>query len=95
MKTRLLSLLALLVIGALQQQAQACPLCMGAQDGPTASAVNNAIFIMFGVLGVIFAGIGAVAFRFYLRMRRAGLATGGGAGFSHNLDELKEAEQNA
>ena len=42
-------------------------MCMGAQDSPTASAVNNAIFIMFGVLGLIFSGIGAVVFNFYRR----------------------------
>jgi hypothetical protein len=48
--------------------AHACLTCMGA-DSTTGPALNGAIFFMLGVLGTVFAGIGAVAFSFWRRAR--------------------------
>jgi len=65
---------------------------MGAQDAPTASAVNNAIYIMFGVLGLIFTGIGSVFLGFYRRAKRASREE---QEFSTLAREVKEASQHA
>jgi len=71
MKMRSLFFLIPLLLGALPQTLSACPICMGAPDSPAASAVNNAIFIMFGVLGIIFTGIGSVFFSLYRRAKHS------------------------
>jgi len=88
MKTRSLYCLIPLLLGALPQTLSACPMCMGAQNGPTASAVNNAIYIMFGVLGLIFTGIGSLVFSLYRRAKNSSLEN---AGFAAMGPEVKEA----
>jgi hypothetical protein len=48
-------------------EAHACPMCMGAADASNGPALNGAIFLMLGCLGVMFTGIGAVAYGFWRR----------------------------
>lgn len=48
-------------------QIQACTICMGAADEPKGPALNGAIFFMLGCLGVMFSGIGAVAYSIWRR----------------------------
>ena len=48
-------------------EAQACPMCMGGADASNGPALNGAIFIMLGCLGIMFSGIGAVAYGFWRR----------------------------
>jgi hypothetical protein len=63
--------------------ARACAMCMGGPDSNNGPALNGAIFLMLGMLGCVFAGIGAVAFSFWRRRHQAPLqeqppfATGG------------------
>ena len=92
MKTRSILLICSLCWGALPQALHACSMCMGAQDAPTASAVNNAIYIMFGVLGLIFTGICSVFFGFYRRAKRASQEE---QEFATLAREVKEASQHA
>lgn len=47
-------------------QAQACPICMGA-DYKSGEAINGAIFLMLGFLASMFIGIGAVTYSIYRR----------------------------
>jgi len=47
---------------------QACAVCMGA-DSHTGEALNGAIFLMLGFLGLIFSGIAAVVVSFIRRAR--------------------------
>ena len=92
MKTRSLYLLIPLLLGTLPETLSACPMCMGAQNGPTASAVNNAIFIMFGVLGLIFTGIGSLFFSLYRRAKNSSLDNAEFAIMKHGV---REAGQHA
>ena len=48
-------------------EARACPMCMGGADAANGPALNGAIFLMLGCLGVMFTGIGAVAYGFWRR----------------------------
>ena len=95
MKPRTLFLLIPLILGALTQSVSACPICMGGQDSPTASAVNNAIFIMFGVLGLIFSGIGSVVFSLYRRAKSQGKENLDSLGYVGTANGLTEAKQHA
>lgn len=47
--------------------ASACAVCMGASDSPIASAINGAIFLMLGFVGLMMAGV--LGFMFYLSRR--------------------------
>jgi hypothetical protein len=68
MKASLPIVAALLLAAA--GEAQACPMCMGAADSSNGPALNGAIFLMLGCLGVMFTGIGAVAYGFWRRSSR-------------------------
>jgi hypothetical protein len=48
-------------------EVHACPMCMGGADAANGPALNGAIFFMLGCLGVMFAGIGAVAYGIWRR----------------------------
>ena len=47
--------------------ARACTVCMGDSNSDFASAANGAIFLMFGAIGSMFAGL--AGFAFYLHKR--------------------------
>lgn len=52
-------------------EAQACPMCMGGADSNNGPALNGAIFLMLGCLGLMFSGIGAVAYGIWRRRHQA------------------------
>lgn len=90
MKTRhhLIAFATGALFGMVPHSLFACPMCMGAQDSPTASAVNNAIYLMFGVLGLIFTGLGSLFFSLY---RRSRMNSRSGGEFFAVPGEIKEA----
>ncbi|MHA3771103.1 hypothetical protein ACXR0O_06135 [Verrucomicrobiota bacterium sgz303538] len=50
--------------------AQACGVCMGQTDGSqVGGAINGAIFVMLGFLGLMLAGISGVAFSLWRRAK--------------------------
>jgi hypothetical protein len=63
----LLRILIVTALSALPQAALACSVCMGDPNSNTAKAANAAIFLMLGVLGGMFALLGAFAFSLYRR----------------------------
>ena len=54
---------------SLPATAHACSACMGDVNSKTAGAINAAIFLMIGVLGLMLASLGS--FAFYLSRRAA------------------------
>ena len=60
---------AALVLGA-AAPAAACPVCFGASDDPMAAGMNNGIFFLLGVIGMV--QIGFVAL--FVSFRRRGKA---------------------
>jgi uncharacterized membrane protein YphA (DoxX/SURF4 family) len=55
---------------ALPQIASACATCFGAPDSPMTKGMNNAIFLLIGVVGLVYVGIGKVALDFRKRSKR-------------------------
>lgn len=68
MKLRSLSLLAALVASSWPAAANACSVCMGADDSKVGGAINAAIFLLLGCIGGVLALL--VTFGIYL-MKRA------------------------
>jgi len=66
MESRFLSLLLAFFL-FLPVCSNACSVCMGASDSPVASAMNAAIFLMLGFVGLMLCSIGG--FIFYLSRR--------------------------
>ena len=62
----LLALVAGVLLAA-AGDARACAVCMSGADSTNGPALNGAIFLMLGLLGAMFAGIGAVAFAIWRR----------------------------
>jgi uncharacterized membrane protein YphA (DoxX/SURF4 family) len=58
------------VVLALPQIASACATCFGAPDSPMTKGMNNAIFLLIGVVGLVYVGIGKVALDFRKRSKR-------------------------
>jgi uncharacterized membrane protein YccC len=54
----------------LPQIASACATCFGAADAPMTKGMNNAILMLIGVVGLVYVGIGKVAWDFRKRSRR-------------------------
>jgi len=54
----------------LPQIASACATCFGAADAPMTKGMNNAILMLIGVVGVVYVGIGKVAWDFRKRSKR-------------------------
>lgn len=63
---RAIALLAVLT-AALPQTSQACAVCMGASDSAVAPAINAAIFLMLGFVGIMLGGAGGFAFYLFRR----------------------------
>ena len=61
-----LALVASLFLAA-AGDAHACAVCMGGADSSNGPALNGAIFFMLGCLGLMFGGIGAVAYGIWRR----------------------------
>jgi uncharacterized membrane protein YphA (DoxX/SURF4 family) len=55
---------------AMPQIASACATCFGAPDSPMTKGMNNAIFLLIGVVGLVYIGIGKVALDFRKRSKR-------------------------
>ena len=55
---------------ALPEIASACATCFGAADAPMTKGMNNAILALISVVGVVYVGIGKVAFDFRKRSKR-------------------------
>jgi len=62
------ALLAVAVIGA-AQPVLACPVCWGASDEPMAQGMNNGIFFLLGVIGMVQIGFVALFVSFRNRAR--------------------------
>ena len=58
------------LILSLPQIASACATCFGAPDAPMTKGMNNAILMLIGVVGVVYVGIGKVAWDFRKRSKR-------------------------
>lgn len=65
--------------------AKACPICMGGADTAVAPAMNGAIFLMLGLVGLMLSSAGG--FIFYLSKRARSSQTG--------LDSMQEGKQHA
>lgn len=59
----------MLALGLLPLGADACSVCMGDPASKTASALNNAIFLMLGFIGLMLAGVGAFIFNLMQRAK--------------------------
>ena len=59
--------LAIALTAGLPVEAQACAACMGDPNSRFADATSNLVFIMLGLVGMVMAGTGAVAWSFYRR----------------------------
>jgi hypothetical protein len=59
--------LLVLLLAGLPAAAEACPVCFGAPGSTETKAIEMAIWFLLGVLGVVFAWLGA--FFFYLMVR--------------------------
>jgi uncharacterized membrane protein YccC len=70
---RAVLVLVALILGLdliLPQVASACATCFGAADAPMTKGMNNAILMLIGVVGLVYVGIGKVAWDFRKRSRR-------------------------
>ena len=63
-------LAAVVLALALPEIASACATCFGAADAPMTKGMNNAILALISVVGVVYVGIGKVAFDFRKRSKR-------------------------
>lgn len=66
---RIAALLVLAFVLA-PQLASACTVCMGDPNSSTAQAANAAIFLMLGVLAIVFSMLGAFAYALYRRAQQ-------------------------
>jgi len=57
------------ILAALPTAAQACTVCMGDPASKTAGALNNAIFLMLGCIGLMLTGVGAFIFTLVQRSK--------------------------
>ena len=68
------AVLMMMVVAALAlslpQIASACATCFGAADAPMTKGMNNAILMLIAVVGVVYVGIGKVAWDFRKRSKR-------------------------
>jgi hypothetical protein len=63
-------LITLPVLGTIMPcVSQACPVCTGGPESPVAPALNGAIFLLLGVIGTMFAGLGVFAYVLYRRSK--------------------------
>ena len=73
MKLAVRTVLGILVgalVASVAAPAMACPVCFGASDSPMAAGMNNGIFFLLGVIGMV--QIGFVAL--FVSFRRRGQA---------------------
>ena len=63
-------------LAAVPRAALACPVCFGQNDSPMAAGINSGIFVMLGIIAVLWAAFGS--FFIYL-WRRGRLAASGPA----------------
>ena len=68
---RFLRIAVLTVASAAPATAKACAVCMGASDTPVASAMNSAIFLMLGLVGLMLFSAGGLIFYLARRARVA------------------------
>lgn len=64
MKTKILSIVLLLIVWT-TQQALACPFCYGAKDGKSTEHMAVAIWFLFGAVLSVMGGIGAFTFHLW------------------------------
>ena len=64
------------MVAAVPRVALACPVCFGQNDSPMASGINYGIFVMLGIIAVLWVAFGS--FFIYL-WRRGRLAASGSA----------------
>jgi len=63
----LLAFALLLILNA--GVAQACPVCYGASDSAMAGGVNNAVFLMLGIIVLVQIGFAALFWTFWRRSK--------------------------
>jgi hypothetical protein len=67
---RLIVLLAASTTVLVPQTSSACAVCMGGANSPIAPAMNAAIFLLMGFIGMMLAGIGGFAFYLFKRSKK-------------------------
>jgi len=67
-RTIFAAIAVVLAIGV-AQPAAACPVCWGASDSPMASGMNNGIFFLLGIIGMVQIGFVALFVSFRRRAR--------------------------
>ena len=60
----------------LPAQASACSVCMGDPNSKAAGAINGALFLLLGFVGLVLGGVGAFAWNLKKRAGLSALATG-------------------
>lgn len=60
---------ALLVAIGFASSAPACPVCWGAPDDPMVQGVNNGIWVLLGLVGLVQVGFVAMFWSFWRRAR--------------------------
>lgn len=61
---------AALLLLALPEAAEACPVCFGQAEGPAAEAVNRGVMVMLGVVGAVQFGFVALFVGIWRRGKR-------------------------
>ena len=69
-KGMIVALLFAVLALAMPQIAAACSTCFGAPDAPMTKGMNNAILLLMACVGVVYVGIGKVAWDFRKRSKR-------------------------
>ena len=64
-----LGILAVALVASAAGPAMACPVCFGASDSPMAAGMNNGIFFLLGVIGMVQIGFVALFVSFRRRGR--------------------------
>jgi len=66
---RLLAAVVGVILVSLPASAGACSICMGDVNSRTAPATNDAIFLMLGIIGLMFSALGGFAFYLFKRSK--------------------------
>ncbi|HYN20411.1 MAG TPA: hypothetical protein VE078_05595 [Thermoanaerobaculia bacterium] len=69
-RTGRISWLAGALLALAPQIASACSTCFGAADAPMTKGMNSAILLLMACVGVVYVGIGKVAWDFRKRSKR-------------------------
>ena len=60
-------------LAAAPRAALACPICFGQNDSPMSSGISYGIFVMLGIIAVLWVAFGSFFIYLWRRSRRSGL----------------------